>query len=44
VAYAAHIGGFIAGLVTGMIARFTLKEEPATPFRGFYEHLPRRRR
>jgi membrane associated rhomboid family serine protease len=44
VAYAAHAGGFVAGLATGLIARFMLKKEPPTPFRDFYEHLPRRRR
>lgn len=37
VAYAAHIGGFVAGVVTGLWARFALKEEPETVFRGFYD-------
>ena len=30
VAYAAHIGGFVAGVVFGLIARLILKEEPDT--------------
>jgi len=30
VAYAAHIGGFVAGIVVGLIARVTMKEEPET--------------
>ncbi len=37
VAYAAHVGGFVAGVVTGLWARFSLKEEPETVFRGMYE-------
>jgi membrane associated rhomboid family serine protease len=37
VAYAAHIGGFVAGVVAGVIARLTLKTEPDTPFRRIYE-------
>ncbi|MCB1093190.1 MAG: rhomboid family intramembrane serine protease, partial [Verrucomicrobiae bacterium] len=44
VAYAAHVGGFIAGLLAGVIARFTLPEEPETPFRRAYERLPARPR
>lgn len=28
VAYMAHIGGFVAGVVMGLISRFTMKEEP----------------
>jgi membrane associated rhomboid family serine protease len=44
VAYAAHIGGFIAGVVTGLFARFAMKEEPATVFRGIYERYPARGR
>lgn len=44
VAYAAHIGGFIAGVVTGLFARFSMKEEPATVFRGLYERYPARGR
>lgn len=37
VAYAAHIGGFIAGVAAGVIARLMLKAEPQTPFRRIYE-------
>lgn len=44
VAYAAHVGGFIAGVVTGLFARFAMKEEPATVFRGIYERYPARGR
>ena len=47
IAYAAHIGGFIAGIAAGLIARLTLKSEPATPFaemvrRRMPPPLPRR--
>lgn len=44
VAYAAHVGGFIAGVATGLLARFMLKEEPATAFRSFYDQGIYRRR
>jgi hypothetical protein len=44
VAYAAHIGGFVAGVATGLIARFTLKSEPPTAFRHIYEQRVRPRR
>ena len=37
VAYAAHVGGFVAGIVAGLFARFTMKSEPDTPFRRIYE-------
>jgi membrane associated rhomboid family serine protease len=30
VAYMAHVGGFVAGVVMGFICRFTMKEEPDT--------------
>ncbi len=36
VAYAAHVGGFIAGLATGLFARFSLKQEPETAFSRMY--------
>ncbi|MBL9155363.1 MAG: rhomboid family intramembrane serine protease [Verrucomicrobiales bacterium] len=42
VAYAAHLGGLVAGIVFGLLARLTLKEEPDTPFRRIYEGLPHR--
>ena len=44
VAYAAHIGGFIAGVAAGLHARFTLKSEPDTPFRRIYENTSTSRR
>ncbi|MBB5351245.1 membrane associated rhomboid family serine protease [Haloferula luteola] len=37
VAYAAHIGGFVAGVITGIFARLLMKEEPDTPFRRLTE-------
>lgn len=37
VAYAAHIGGFVAGLAMGLLARMMMKEEPDTVFRRQYE-------
>lgn len=43
VAYAAHIGGFVAGVITGLLARFMMKQEPETPFRSIYEHRVRQR-
>ncbi len=43
VAYAAHIGGFIAGLVAGVIARLGMKTEPDTPFRRVSEKQDQRR-
>ena len=41
VAYMAHVGGFVAGVATALVARFQLKnEEPDTPFRRAYERDP----
>lgn len=37
VAYAAHIGGFIAGVLSGIVCRMILQKEPDTPFRDIYE-------
>jgi len=37
VAYAAHIGGFVAGVVMGLIARAGTKTEPPSVFRRIYE-------
>ncbi len=37
VAYAAHIGGFIAGVVMGIFARMGMKREPDSVFRRQYE-------
>lgn len=44
VAYAAHIGGFVAGLAMGLLARMMMKEEPDTVFRRQYEREPGVRR
>lgn len=44
VAYAAHIGGFIAGLAMGLVARAGLGAEPDTVFRRHYERAPGVRR
>jgi membrane associated rhomboid family serine protease len=44
VAYAAHIGGFVAGLAMGLFARVTMKSEPDTVFRRQYERDPGARR
>ena len=35
VAYAAHIGGFIAGVVLALVMRVYIREEPEDPFRRF---------
>jgi membrane associated rhomboid family serine protease len=40
VAYAAHIGGFVAGLAMGLVARVMMKSEPDTVFRRQYEREP----
>ena len=45
VAYAAHIGGFVAGVVMGIFARMTMKnQEPPSVFRRIYEDEPGVRR
>lgn len=45
VAYAAHIGGFIAGVVMGIFARMKMKNhEPPSVFRKIYEEEPGVRR
>lgn len=44
VAYAAHIGGFIAGVVMGLISRATMRTEPASVFRRIYREDPKVRR
>ncbi len=44
VAYAAHIGGFIAGVVMAAFARMTMKSEPRSVFRRIYEEEPGVRR
>jgi membrane associated rhomboid family serine protease len=45
VAYAAHIGGFIAGVVMGIFARMGMKNhEPPSVFRRIYEEEPGVRR
>lgn len=37
VAYAAHIGGFVAGVVMGIFARSKMKREPDSVFRRHYD-------
>ena len=37
VAYAAHIGGFVAGVAMGVAARLRMKQEPTSPFRDILE-------
>ncbi|MEM1083814.1 MAG: rhomboid family intramembrane serine protease [Verrucomicrobiota bacterium] len=44
VAYAAHIGGFVAGVLAGIACRFILREEPDTTFRRIYERQPKVKR
>ena len=44
VAYGAHIGGFIAGVVFGLLARVLMKEEPTTIFQEQYLRDPSVRR
>jgi membrane associated rhomboid family serine protease len=44
VAYAAHIGGFVAGVAMGLLARVMMKSEPDTVFRRQYEREPGVRR
>lgn len=45
VAYAAHIGGFVAGVVAGIFARIGMKnQEPPSVFRRIYEDEPGVRR
>lgn len=44
VAYAAHIGGFIAGVVMGLISRAKMKSEPDSVFRRIYRQDDRVRR
>jgi len=44
VAYAAHIGGFIAGVAMGVISRMSMKSEPPSVFRRIYREDPQVRR
>ena len=44
VAYAAHIGGFVAGVAAGIVARASMKGEPDSILRRNYEHDPLARR
>ena len=44
VAYAAHIGGFAAGVIMALIARMGMKKEPPSVFRRIYEEEPGVRR
>ena len=44
VAYMAHVGGLVVGVMMGFVARALLKEEPDTVLRRQYEHDPRAKR
>lgn len=44
VAYAAHIGGFVAGVAAGLVARASLREEPDSILRRNYELDPKAKR
>jgi membrane associated rhomboid family serine protease len=44
VAYGAHIGGFVAGVLFGFLARFTMKGEPETVFKRQYQGDPKVKR
>ena len=44
VAYAAHIGGFVAGVGAGLIVRLLPKEEPTSVFARIYDDSPKVRR
>ena len=44
VAYMAHIGGFVAGLAMGFVAKAMFRQEPDTVLRRQYEQDPRARR
>jgi len=40
VAYAAHVGGFVAGVIAGLIARTAMKEEPDSILKRNYQRDP----
>jgi membrane associated rhomboid family serine protease len=44
VAYGAHIGGFVAGVVFGLLARMTMSGEPETAFKRQYDADPKVKR
>ncbi len=44
VAYAAHVGGFVAGVAMGLISRARMKKEPDSVFRRIYREDPKVRR
>jgi membrane associated rhomboid family serine protease len=44
VAYAAHVGGFVAGVVMGLISRLTMKSEPSSVFGRIERSGPKVRR
>ena len=44
VAYAAHIGGFAAGVIAGLVSRASIQDEPDSILRRNYQRDPRARR
>lgn len=44
VAYAAHLGGFVAGVAMGLVSRATMRKEPDTVFRRIYQEDAKVRR
>jgi membrane associated rhomboid family serine protease len=44
VAYAAHIGGFVAGVAAGIVARLFLREEPDGVFSQIHRSIPKSHR
>lgn len=44
IAYGAHIGGFLAGVVSGGMARMMMREEPRSAFRNRYSRNPKVKR
>ena len=43
VAYAAHIGGFVAGVVLALVMRMYIREEPSDPFQRYSSYRDTRR-
>ncbi len=44
VAYAAHLGGFVAGVFAGIVCRLQMRQEPDSVLKRNYERDPRARR